>query len=305
MFSSYVLAVTAAAVNAASNVLQRKADRDEPPELAMRPRLILDLLHQPVWVAGFGTVVLSFVITAAALSMGRLAAVQPVLVLELPLTLLLGSRVFHAELHMREWSAIGLMAIGLGGFIASLDPTGGTGGHAPGLRWALAAAGTVGLIALAVAISYSGNDTRRAAFLGIAGGVSFGLTAAFMKGMTASFHHGITGVLTSWQTYAMALSGLLGMFLAQNALQAGRLLVAQPGITLADPATAILWGLFVFGESPRSGIYLGVAIACGGLMALAAVLLTRSPLLEGHQDLQGDEESVDRHDLSAKEATAS
>lgn len=286
MFSSYILAVTAAAVNATSNVLQRKADREEPPELAMRPGLIVDLLHRPVWLAGFGAIILSFILTAAALSMGRLAAVQPVLVLELPLTLILGSRVFHSKLHLREWSAIGLMAIGLGGFIASLDPTGGTGGHAPGLSWILAAAGTVGLIGLAVLISYSGNATRRAAFLGIAAGVSFGLTAAFMKGMTASFHYGITGILSSWQTYAMALSGLVGMFLAQNALQAGRLLVAQPGITLCDPAIAVLWGFFVFGESPRGGIYIGIAVLCGGLLAVATFLLARSRLLAENQGTQ-------------------
>lgn len=279
MLVSYVFAVAAAAVNATSNVLQRKANSTEPPQLSMRLGLIVDLVRRPVWLAGFGAVLVSFILTAVALSRGRLASVQPVLVLELPLTLLLASRVFGTRLHWREWGASLAMVIGLGGLLVALSPQAGTGGHAPALQWGLASAGTIGLAATCVAFAVTGTGARRAALLGVAGGVLFGLTAAYMKGMTGTLTHGIGNVFTSWQVYAMAVAGACALFLTQNALQAGRLLVAQPGITLCDPAVGMLWGTLVFHESTRGGLALLAAVACGCVLVGGVVAMMHSPLL--------------------------
>lgn len=289
MWVSYLLAVLAAAVNATSNVLQRKANREEPAELSMSVRLLLRLLRRPIWLAGFGTVVLSFLLMAAALGTGRLAAVQPVIVLELPLTLVAASRVLGAHLSKREWVAAVVMTVGLAGLIASLQPAAGNNGDAPGVAWALAGATSVVAIGLVLAGGLrSRNQAHRAALLGVATGMTFGLTAAFMKGMTAGFSHGgLTGVLTQWQTYAMAMSGIAGMFLLQNALHAGSLIVAQPGITLADPVVAIVWGVVVFHESTRTGAPLVAAVASAALMAGGAIVLARSPVLGRAQGTGG------------------
>ena len=278
---SFLLAVLAAGANATSNVLQRGANREAPPELSMSPRLILDLLHRPMWLAGMVTVILSFVLMAAALGMGQLAAVQPILVLELPLTLLGAAKFFHSRLGAREWGASLAMTVGLAGLIAFLAPTAGDKGHASGIEWAAAAGASLALAGLCVAVSYTGPPGRRPVMLGLATGITFGLTSAFMKGMTTGYHHGFVGVFQTWQTYAMVASGILGMFLMQNALQAGRLIAAQPGITLADPAVAILWGVLVFKEGTRGGLYMILAVASGLLMMVGGAVLARSPLLEG------------------------
>jgi hypothetical protein len=282
MLTGYALAVLAAASNATSNVLQRKANREEPADLSMRLGLILDLLHRPVWLAGFGAVVVSFVLLAAALGMGQLAAIQPVVVMELPLTLIGAAWVLDANLSPREWMSAGVMTVGLGGLIASLDPTKGNGGAAPGLDWALATGLTVVAIVVVVGTGLHGHASagRRAGLLGVATGMAFGLTAAFMKGMTAAFAvDGIAGAVTAWQTYAMIAGGLGGMFLLQNSLHAGRLIAAQPGITLADPVVAIVWGVVVFHESTRTGWRLVAAFVSAALLAAGAIVLARSPLL--------------------------
>lgn len=276
---AYFLAVAAATVNAASNVLQRLANRNEPPQLSMRLALIVDLVQRPVWLAGFGAVLVSFVLTAAALDRGALAVVQPILVLELPLTLFIASRTMGARLHVREWGAAVAMVVGLGGLLLALSPGGGTGAHASGVRWLVAGAGTAGVAAAAVAVGVTGKGLRRAAFLGIAGGIMFGLTAAFMKGMTGALSHGFGHIFVVWQTYLMAASGAAALFLAQNALQAGRLLVAQPGITLCDPAVGMLWGILVFQESTRGGLALVGAVLSGVVLVAGVVLLMHSPLL--------------------------
>jgi drug/metabolite transporter (DMT)-like permease len=281
MIVSYVLAVLAAAFNAASNLLQRKANREEPSERSMSLRLIVDLLHRPVWLAGVGAVVASFLLMAAALRLGRLAAVQPVLALELPLTLVGASWAFGARLRGREWTAAIVMTAGLAALIACLAPAAGTRGRASGLEWALASAACIGLILACIGMSSRGGPARRPALLGVAAGVNFGLSSAYMKGMTTGLDHGLLGVLRTWQSYAMVASGLTAMFLMQNALQAGRLIAAQPGLTLADPLIAIAWGVVVFQETTRGGIYLLLAGIAMVAVAVGVFILVRSPLLQG------------------------
>lgn len=113
------------------------------------------------------------------------------------------------------------------------------------------------------------------------GGAAFGLTAALMKGMTETFAGGFGELLSSWQLYAMIAAGGGGMFLVQSAMNAGRLLAAQPGLTLSDPVVSILWGVLAFGEQVRGGIYLAAAALSGLVMAGAVLFLARSPLLSG------------------------
>ncbi|HZU80976.1 MAG TPA: DMT family transporter, partial [Acidimicrobiales bacterium] len=164
--------------------------------------------------------------------------------------------------------------------LAALDPTAGNNGAAPGLSWALGAAVSVTVLGIIVGAGLRGHGGARAALLGVATGVTFGLTAAFMKGMTAAFRGGVIGVLSAWQTYAMVAAGLAGMFLMQNALHAGSLVVAQPGITLADPALAIVWGVVIFHESTRAGIFVVGAVVAAAVMAAGVIVLARSPALE-------------------------
>jgi len=122
---------------------------------------------------------------------------------------------------------------------------------------------------------------RRPALLGVTAGAGFGLTAALMKGMTETFAGDFGKLFTSWQLYATIAAGVGGMFLVQWAMNAGRLLAAQPGLTLSDPVVSILWGVLVFQEQVRGGVYLALAALSGLVMAVAVVYLARFPLLSG------------------------
>ncbi|HLH28037.1 MAG TPA: DMT family transporter [Acidimicrobiales bacterium] len=282
-WAATLVAVITAVVNAASNVLQRAANRSEPRDLALSPRLVLHLLRRPLWLAGFGAVIASFLLQATALRLGTLAGVQPIIILELPLTLVGAAVALKANIGRREWLATGGAAAGVAAFLAALDPSGGSKGHAPAGSWLAAGASTVLVIGAVTAAGAASKGGRRAALLGVATGVCFGLTAALMKGMTGRLDGGIAGVLVAWQTYAMVAAGLVGMFLLQNALHAGPLVAGQPGITLADPAVAVLWGVLVFHESIRGGAFALVAVAAAVAIGVSTVALTRSPLLENRE----------------------
>src|SRR4051812_20901230 len=77
---TYLLSVLAACANAVSSVLQRKANRDLPPELSLRPKLIVELARRPVWLAGVAGIIAGFLLQAAALGQGELSVVEPILV---------------------------------------------------------------------------------------------------------------------------------------------------------------------------------------------------------------------------------
>lgn len=275
---SYLLAVLTAASNATSNVLERVANRREPPERAFSLRLIWDLLHSKAWIGGVGAMTLSFLLQAAALSTGHLASVQPIVVLELPLTLAGGSLVFHAPLGKAGWIASAFMTVGLGGLIGSLQP-GSSTGRVTLLAWVLGLIATGGAVVVLTLLGRSTSGTRRAALLGAATGIEFGLTAVLMKETTKHFSAGIASLLTTWSPYAMVAAGVAGMFLMQNALQAGRLVAAQPGITLLDPFVAIAWGVFAFHEPVNHGYFLVTALLSGLLMVAGVMILSHSRAL--------------------------
>lgn len=284
MAVAIIAALLAAIANASSSVLQRKANRDEPDELSMSPRLIVNLLHRPAWLGGIAAVIGGFLLQALALGSGQISLVEPVLVLELPLTLLLAARVFHRSLHRREWIEIAGMTIGLMALIFCLRPRGGDRTNVSTLQWVV---GIGVILAIIVALVFSGRRSRgygRAALYGTATGTSFGLTAVLVAVMSTAAAHDFTRIFTTWQTYAMVPTGLFGMFMLQNALQAGPLVAAQPGFTLTDPLIAATWGILVFGEHARTGPWLAGELAGGLLIAVATLRLARSPLLhEGAQ----------------------
>ncbi|HEY2508169.1 MAG TPA: DMT family transporter [Streptosporangiaceae bacterium] len=302
---TYILALLAAMANATSWVLQRKANREVAQE-SLSLRLMRDLLHKPVWIGGIAAITAGFVLQAAALGTGALAVVEPILVLELPFTLLLGSWMFRTRISHREWMPSLAMTLGVGLLLFLLSPSPGREEPASWYTWVLAIGANVALVAFLLLWTVTGsvrlrtwrkavetreregrgslvgrsplNGQQQAALLGVAAGGTFGLTAALIKGMTGTFAGGFVALLTSWQLYAVIAAGAMGMFLTQSALNAGPLTASQPGNSLTDPILAVLWGVFVFGEQVRGGWLILPQVLCGVVVCGAAIVLARSPL---------------------------
>jgi hypothetical protein len=273
-------AAVAALGNALANVMQRKASLEQPPDRAFGLRLMVDLVQRPTWLIGFGGLVASFVLQAVALGLGQLSAIEPIITLEVPLTLLVASRVFHAPLGRIEWTGILVMTAGMILLVTMLNPHPGDETDVPPLTYIAAGGGTAATIVALVIAGNRGGATWRTACLGAAAGTSFGLTATLIKATIAQGDaHGLLGVLTTWPTYVAICCGVLGLVLVQWALHTGPLLAAQPGFTLMDPLVSILWGVLVFNELTRTGPWLVGATAGGIGVGIGVMLLARSPLL--------------------------
>lgn len=303
MVLTYFLAFLAACANATASVLQRKASRNEPSERNLSWRLIRDLMHRPLWFGGVLAVIAGFLLQATALGYGQLAVVEPILVLELPATLVLSSLILHSRLHGREWGSAAVMTAGLVGLLYFLSPS---AGRATGLPWDVWLVGVIANLAIiAAAVGWArrlGDSARKAATLGVATGCGFGLTAALMKGMTNAFAHGMVALFTSWELYAMIAAGGMSMFLLQSAMSAGRLIATQPGLTLSDPVVSILWGVLAFNEAVRGGLFLILAVLSGLMMSAAVVVLARSPLLQGASgQMEEDQQKPESSDRTTRQ----
>ena len=269
------MAVAAAASNALSSVMQREANRKRSDE-AFGLRLLASLVRQPAWLVGAVAMLASFLLQAGALSRGELSSVEPVLVLELPMTLILAAAVLRHRLLLRDWAGIAAMTAGLVLFVALLSPSGGDAAHVSALVSLLATVGTAAGIAALTAVAAAGPDRSRAALFGIAAGSGFGLTASLIKvAMARLSAGGVVGLFTAWQTYGFAVTGVASVVLIQAALHAGTLVAAQPGITLFDPLVSLLWGTVVLGETVSTSVpalalsALGAAMIAGSVMVLA------------------------------------
>lgn len=295
MLLSVGLAVLGAAGNATASVLQRKGARRQPTSLGLSPKMILGLIREPVWFGGVGAILAGFLLQAGALATGPIVLVQPILVVELPLTLLLASAVFHSRLRGREWLAITGMSAGVALLLVGLSPSEGDAHRAPTIKWALGCAVSIGVALVLAAIGSRRRWAGRAAFLGVATGVIFGFTAALVAGITAAYGAGGFGaVFTAWQTYAVLVIGPSGFFLLQAALRAGRLVVSQPGLTLSNPLVAIGWGVAVFGERVQYGGWIAADVCGAAIVIAATILLAGSPLLGGAEGAENEESDDER-----------
>ena len=289
---TYALAVLAACSNAVSSVLQRIANKRVPQSENMSLRQIRTLLHQPVWFVGIGAITAGFLLQASALGTGDLSVVEPVLVLELPFTLIIAARVFRRRLGPSGWLPIAAMTAGLAGLLYFLAPSLGGAPRVHWYGWLAGMGGNLLLVGFLVMVARRRRGSFRAAVLAVAAGSTFGLTAALMKAMTRTFAGGLEHLLSDWPVYAMVAAGVLGMFLTQSALNAGSLIAAQPGLTLSDPLISVLWGVLAFHEQVRQDWYVLAELFFAAVIVAGVVMLARSPLLAdggaGAGEPQGD-----------------
>src|SRR5688572_17459082 len=99
-----ILAIAAAALFALGTVLQQRAAMSEDIEgdVGAGAGLMMRLVRRPVWLAGIGVDAIGFAGQAAALGIGRLAVVQPLLALQVVFALPLGARLSGQKIGRRE-----------------------------------------------------------------------------------------------------------------------------------------------------------------------------------------------------------
>jgi len=271
-----VFALLAALSNAVSVTTRHVASVGDPHRSAGW-RLIVYLLRNPVWLLGWAAQAAAFVFQALALHNGEVSVVQPLLVIELVLTLVLRRIWIRQAIRPAAWTGGGLACLGLAVFLVASEPQGGKLTPASS-HWAAAIiVCAVVIVALMVAGQLAGPGLR-AAFWGAAAATAWALVAAFIKSTTDTItQFGVGGMFTHWPVYALAAGGLAGVLLEQWALQAGPLRVSQPFLVIVDPLVSIVLSMWLFGEHfVPDPLTVTVAVLAFAVMCAGVVVLTQT-----------------------------
>jgi drug/metabolite transporter (DMT)-like permease len=282
----YVLAVAAAFSNALISVLQRMGVEDAGEEDTLKLSLITHAIRRGVWLAGFALMIGSFVLQALALHFGDLTEVQPILVTELLFLVLILSVAFDFQTGPREWIGVILATAGLAGFLYFSSPT--PGNKLPGnLDWLLVGSSCVFLMIVCTVLALRGPRWFRAAMFGTAAAIGYAFTASLTKEMTHFIAVDWPTMFLHWQTYGVAVFGLLSVFLTQNAFHAGPIGASQAALVLVDPLVSISIGIALFGD------ILQTSGAHGPLEAISLLLLIVGGFILSHSSavaiLKGEE----------------
>ncbi len=279
-----VLVLLACLGNALALTLQRKAAQDSARQRGLSAGSFRDMVRRPPWLIGTAIFAGAVICQVLALRLGSISLVQPVLVMELPFTLLVGWWILGGALRPYEWSAVGLMSFGLVVLLACLRPHGGDALAAGNLRWILGTLVTLAALGLCVWIAKTSRAVGKAAFFGIAAGIGSGFVAVIIKAMADALAVGGLGeVLTTWQSYLLIPVGPVAFWTLQSGLRAGRLLASQPGLTLGNPILAFLWGTGLLGEEVAGGWWVLGGVVGALLLTVGVFLLARSPVLAAQE----------------------
>jgi drug/metabolite transporter (DMT)-like permease len=268
------LALIAAALFALGSVLQQKAGTDAPT-LGASTGLLLRMARRPVWIAGIAADGLAFLAQAAALGIGSLAVVQPLLVASVVFALPLGVWLTDQRVGRREVVAALALLVGLGAFIVVADPSGGHDSASLG-AWLIAAAACGGPCVVLALLAPRSPGARRAAMLGAAAGILFALSAALTKTVVSELDNGLATLFTTWPLYGLIAVGYISMTLNQMSLDAGALAATMATSTALDPIASVVLGLALFKESiDASPAEVLVVLLALGVVVAAMIVLAR------------------------------
>lgn len=269
------IALVAALLFALGSVLQQKAGMDDPESSeGTGSGLLLRMARKPVWIAGIVTDALGFAGQAIALTIGRLAVVQPVLAFSMVFALPLGNRLTGQRVTRNDVGAALLVSFSLVAFLVFANPTGGRD-DAPFGQWLIAGAVCAVVCVPLVLVGMRSRPAIKAALLGSAVGVLFGLSAALTKAVGDQFTDGPLEIFLHWQIYALAALGYISMTFNQMALTTGVLAPALATSMAIDPIASVVLGTTLLQESlhqSAAGItatVLALAAAIAGMVILA------------------------------------
>lgn len=243
-----VFALIAAFLDALSNVLEIAEAEQLSEDYALRASLLTSLARRPKWLIGLACDAGGFAAMAAALGLGAVAFVQPILALTLLMSLMLGSRLQSRTFRHRDWIATSVLCVGLATFLSQVEPRGGRD-LVPVSRWVIAGPAIAGAALVCVVGGQVVRGPLRALLFGVAASIAFATSAVLTKGFVHYLGRGIFAWWNHGEAYAMAIVIIAGFVVMQSAFQTGHLAAAVAGLQAPGPVVGVVLGAGLLDET--------------------------------------------------------
>lgn len=267
MTLALVAALGAALCYGVASVLEGIGARREATTEGVDPRLLVRLLSQGPFIAGLGLDLIGFILSLAALRTLPLFVVQAIVAGNLAVTAVLAARIMREPLSSIEWAAVGGVCVGL----ALLGLSSGAEvsvGHRGVIDVALLAGlGVAGALGIGC-----GRLTGRAGAMALGGVAGLGFAATAIAARVIHTFN-VADLIVDPAAWALAVSAVGSFVFFATALQRGAVTIATSATVVVETLVPAAVGVFVFGDTTRSGWApvgaLGFLLAVVGALALS------------------------------------
>ncbi len=271
------IAVAAAVCYDTGYALQALEARKAPSRYAMRVSLLGHLLTRRRWLTATALSLLGFPLQVLALTKAPITLVQPTLALGLLLLLVLGRRILHEPVGIREVAAV-LIIIGSVAVTALSAPS--EPGEVPRDAGLVAALALLAAIA-AVPFALSRMGRRPVVLLVAGAGAADGLAGFAAKLVAEDASSGLWLAVIAWVALIGAVVAM-GLISESTALQRAPATRVAPTVLAMQIAIPVAFAPLVGGESWGSTPLGGGVLVAAMLGVVAGVgLLASSPAVAG------------------------
>jgi len=240
--------------------------------------LIRKLVRHPLWLMGWATNLLGFVIQAAALHLGSVALIQPLLVTQLVFAMPLQTAWARRWPMFIEWFGVLMISAGVATFVLVREVS-PVDGEPDRNRLIVATVLAAGLVCLLVLAAAGRPPLLHATLVSVGAGLCFAISAVLIKLTTDDLlHRGVVATALDWPGYGLAISTLTGLVLEQGAFATGSLSAAVAAMTITNPLASYALGVLAFRVTPPNSTGALAALAgSGALLIIGVAALSRSP----------------------------
>lgn len=283
-----LLACVAAFAFALSAMLEQRAASQATREHSLGTvhgfsSFVRALVRRKLWLTGFVINNVGFLVQAAALHLGSVALVQPVMVSQVLFALLLTGIGSRKRPGVRDWGYVLCICAGL---IVLLSVSGAAPLHGTPNReqviWVLVAM-TASVVALVVFARGQSDPRAASLMLAVAAGMCFAGNAVLTKLTTEDlFGPGVLHTALDWPGYSLAVATASGLLIEQAAFANGTLPWAVAAMSITNPVISYLAGIFGFHVTvPHSAGALAAVSVTAVLIGIGISGLAHSPLSRG------------------------
>jgi hypothetical protein len=300
LFVALCCAVVAAIAYGAGTAVQQ-AEASASASVA-DTRGLANLLRNPRWLLGVSADVVGTVLHIAAIATGPVVIIQPLLVLQLPISLPIATWLGAPRAGWRQYFACGWIGAGLAVFFLIVgNPGDASAMSVQASLWSSLGVAVGGAAALG-AVAWSRSPAVRAATWGGVAGAWFGFVAVLLDSVLTIWSddgmHAFTHQRFLVPLAALVILGAASLVVTQRSYQLGPLAASFPANTAVDPMVSVVFGVILLKESiPMSALLAVVYAGCIGAIAYGTVRLAM--LTVGGASSAGGGELIDRRRQSA------